>query len=263
MWKNLKKNSYKFLKKFRYWAFVSVKSRFSRNACFHEVNLLVVKDLKYIDLAYDCIRSFSAFHPNSKFKIRVDDVTSAAAITRFKGGHLSNKCTFVNVIDSGKKWQEMKLDIILSQSGTNELFIDADLRWYGPLPAIQEITFLVDEGPLSKSEVFLKIFEANKEFDSAAHMLNVSFVAFNGTIILPEVQRKIQETCENYDEIIGRAASDIRNIEMVARLREQFAISVFVHEICSHYSVLKERDNRAERHTLVSSCYFGSTGLSF
>jgi hypothetical protein len=260
---NFKKKFYGILKNLRYWAIVNLKSRFLRNSDLYEVNLLVVKDLKYIDLAHDCIRSFLAFHPNSKFEIHVDEVTSVATMNCFSRRNLADKCTFVNVDGSSKKWQEMKLDIILSQSGTDELFIDADLRWYGPLPTIKEVTFLVDEGPLAKFDIFLKIFESNKEFNSEAHMLNVSFVALNGVSILPELQQKIRETCKNYDEIVSQAAGDVNDIEVIARLREQFAISVYAHAISPHYSVLKQRDRRAETHTLVSSCYFGSTGLNF
>jgi hypothetical protein len=260
---NLKKKTYGVLKNVKYWVIVSLKSRFFRNENLYEVNLLVVKDLKYIDLAYDCIQSFLAFHPNSKFEIHVDEVTSASTINRFTRRNLADKCTFINIVDSRKKWQEMKLDIILSQSGTHKLFLDADLRWYGPLPTIKAVTFLVDEGPLSKSDIFLKILKSNPEFNSESHMINVSFVALNGVTILPEMQQKIRETRKNYDAIISQAVHDSKDIEIVARLREQFAISVYAHAISPHYSVLKERDSRAERHTLVSSCYFGSTGLNF
>ena len=260
---NVKKKTYGILKNVKYWGTVSLKSRFLRNNNFFEVNLLVVKDLKYVDLAYDCIQSFLAFHPNSKFAIHVDEVTSIATMNRLTQRNLADKYTLINVAESRKKWQEIKLDIILSQSGTDELFLDADLRWYGPLPTIKEVTFLVDEGPLAKSDIFLKIFESNQEFNSDAHMLNVSFVALNGVSILPEVQQKIRETCKNYDAIISQGVHDAKDIEIIVRLREQFAISVYAHAISSHYSVLKERDSRAEKHTLVSSCYFGSTGLNF
>jgi hypothetical protein len=224
---------------------------------------VIVKDTKYIDLAYDCIRSFLAFHPNSKFEVYVDEATSAEMLERLMRRDIINKCTIVMVEKSGRKWQEIKLDVILSQSGTKRLFMDADLRWYGSLPTIDNLTFLVDEGLLKNSEVFRKILELNPKFNVEAHMLNVSFVALGGKSISSETQQKIRETCFNYDPILDEVVDSIEDIESVRRLREQFAFSVYAHEISTHYSVLKESDSRAERDSLVSSCYFGSTGLNF
>lgn len=254
---------YQYLKGLRYWTTVRFKSRRLQSNEYFEVNLLIVKNVSYVNLAYDCIRSFLAFHPNATFTIYVDLATSARMIERLKRRNILEVCTIIWINDTKKVWQEMKLDIILSQSGTKKLFMDADLRWYGPLPKINEVTFLVDEGPLMKSKIFKQVIESNESFNTEAHMLNVSFVALNGKVVSPEVQTKIKDTCENYDKIIRVAVGDAKEIELVGRLREQFAISIFTHEISSHYALLKKNDSRADKDALVSSCYFGSTGLNF
>ena len=225
--------------------------------------MLVVKNPAYLDFAKDCIKSFLTFHPNSKFEIHVDANTVDQAYESFDKYLSINKVKLIQLRGAETVWQEQKLQIILSQSGTHNIFMDADLRWYGPLPDIKYITFYTDEGLLMNSPPFRKILENHPHLNKESRMLNVSFVAFAGIQVPDNLIEKIRMTCLNYDKILSESKLTENDYELINRLREQFALSVYASEIATEFCTLKASDSRAERNNLVSSCYFGSTGLGF
>jgi len=225
--------------------------------------MLIVKNSVYVNFAKDCIKSFLIFHPNSKFEIYVDIETIGQAKKIFHKYLAIGKVQLMEITDVERNWQELKLDIILNQSGTQNIFMDADLRWYGPLPPMLDLTFYTDEGLLIESPPFFKIFERHPHLNRESHMLNVSFVAFAGISIPDHLIEKIKHVCSNYDDILTKSRLTKNDFIMIERLREQFALSVYASEISAKVRTLKTSDNRAERNNLVSSCYFGSTGLGF
>lgn len=253
------------LKNLIYWSTIKIKSNLfkKKNLMPCSVNLLIVGDIKYVPFARDCIKSFSLFQPKSSFNLYVDNITHEECERFLQKISKRNTVKFVNISDTFANWQEAKLNVILSQSESDEIFMDADLRWYGPLPKMDGVQFFVDEGPLRSSEVFKKILEANLDLEQNAHMLNVSYVCFNNVKIASSTIQKIANTCKNYDALIASAKLNEEEISQVERLKEQFSISVFASEISGDIQVLKNIDRRADKSNLVSSCYLGSTGLGF
>jgi hypothetical protein len=259
----MKKKLSKILKNINFWLIVWSRSLRHQNTRQFVVSMLVVKNPEYVNFAKDCIKSFLNFHPNSKFEIHVDAETIGRTKEIFHKYLDSGKVQLIETLGVEKNWQELKLEIILNQSGTHNIFMDADLRWYGPLPPILNLTFYTDEGLLIKSAPFFKIFESHPHLNKESHMLNVSFVAFAGISIPDNLIEKIKHVCSNYDEILSKSRLTKNDFIMIERLREQFALSVYASEISAKVRTLKPSDNRAERNNLVSSCYFGSTGLGF
>lgn len=259
----MKRQLIRLVKTKRYWLSIRSRSFKNRNPNPFLVSMLVVKNPAYLDFAKDCIKSFLTFHPNSKFEIHVDANTVDQAYEIFHKYLSINKVKLIRLRGAETVWQEQKLQIILGQSGTHNIFMDADLRWYGPLPPIKDLTFYTDEGLLVNSPPFRKIFENHPHLNKESHMLNVSFVAFAGIPIPDNLIEKIRITCSNYDAILSKSKLSESDFVLIERLREQFALSVYASEISNNFRTLKESDSRAERNTLVSSCYFGSTGLGF
>lgn len=132
VWQRIRQPAKKILMKYRArYLMFKYEYRRQNNQSFYPftLNLLVVKNPKYSELAQMCVKSFLHFHPNARVKLHCDEFTFEPVLSWSKKSKFKNSIT-VKEINNGidKPWQRMKLELIFSLSGTKEIFIDADMR---------------------------------------------------------------------------------------------------------------------------------------
>jgi hypothetical protein len=240
-----------------------------RNQNYQEItaHLLVVKNSKYSELAQTCINSFLHFHPNSTIVLHVDQDTMPSLMAWISRSRFSKSIELNLVENKEESWQIQKLTLILELAGTKEMFMDADMRWNGPLKIDlqneKRIRFLVREFNLNSHEVFSKMI-AVKNFDcfSSASMFNTSFVCFSG-LSLTEMEK--DQVLNLQRQIVSFAQDwEIGEVERasVIRISEQLALSMSVTIWSKPVGTVKEFDGCKDGSFLESS-YFGATGFKF
>lgn len=240
-----------------------------RNQNYQEIaaHLLVVKNSKYSELAQTCINSFLHFHPNSTIILHVDQDTMPSLMTWISRSRFFKSIELNLVENNEEPWQIQKLKLILELAGTKEMFMDADMRWNGPLKIDlqneKRIHFLVREFNLDSHEVFSKMIVA-KDFEcfSSASMFNTSFVCFSG-LSLTDMEK--DQVLKLQRQIVSFAQDwEIGEVERasVIRISEQLALSLSVTIWSKPVGTVKEFDGCKDGSFLESS-YFGATGFKF
>lgn len=232
-----------------------------KNGTSRIIHLLVVKNLKYVDLSLIAVSSFLRYNPNSYFIIHSDEITTLRTHKRFRVLEKIGLARIDEIHQSGsKEWQELKLRIIQNLNGTLEIFMDADLRWHGKCPELAGVTFFAKEFDLLTKEPFSGVSKRIAFDVDSCRMKNTSFVSFSGIDIHPAVFEeiwKIYFTFEDY--LIEENSGEFSDL---MRLREQFLLSYFINEKSIEISYLKETDAIKDGQ-FVESSYFGTTGSTF
>jgi len=230
-------------------------------------HLLVVKNSKYSELARTCISSFLHFHPKSKVIVHFDRHTKTSIMNWVSKSRFSRSINLRLVESSTESWQIQKLNLVLELAGTNDFFIDADMRWNGPLMIDLEkdrrIHFLVREFQLDSHNAFAKMLrdEEFKHFSSAS-MFNTSFVCFSG-LNLTDFQKE-QVLLLQKQIVFFAQSSEISEIERnsMVRISEQLALSMAASNWDKPVGAIKDLDG-CKDGTFLESSYFGATGLKF
>jgi len=232
------------------------------------VRLLVVKQKKYAEIARMCVISFLHFHPNAEVLIHADENTILPLQNWIKKSKFFKSIKIVLLNDSKKStWQEMKLSLIFQLSGTSDIFIDADMKWNGPLEnsfaVNKQVFFFVEEYKLLDNAVFKKMLEHSDFSDyRQASMWNTSFVSLSGLVLNSSQQSEIcllQQRLINYFE---NAPLDGIAIESMIRISEQLAISLAAQKWDRQLAAVKQSDGYKDG-TFLESSYFGATGTHF
>ena len=226
----------------------------------YTANILIVKNPIYCQLARICIVSFLYFHPKSHVVVHVDQSTLSNSQVVFKQLIKRGKVQITPVEDEALTWQQQKIRVIFSMKESNHFFMDADLRWNGRIPALEGITFFVEEFVLSNRSPYANLVKHTdlREFLSAS-MKNTSFVYWGGYLVS---SKDIETVC-----LLEKVTLDIANSEWlpvddrsgVIRISEQIALSLFAHKLDKKIYYLKERDGIRDG-TFLESSYFGITG---
>lgn len=237
----------------------------SRNHTEYEYtgNLLVVKKPIYAELAKLCAESFLFFNPKCKIIINVDSATEKAVSKAFRSLAKKRNVEIKKIGRDKDSWQDIKLGVILESREENEFFMDADLRWNGPIPHLAGVTFFVNEFKLKTKPTYSKLVESsgwlsNEDFT----MKNTSFLywgdykpADSDKAFISQAMNKIQELC-NTGVIPPEDAASI------GRISEQIALSVLVDVRNLQVNFLKAIDGYRDG-SFVESSYFGATGSAF
>lgn len=229
-----------------------------------EANVLVVKKKEYSKIAQICVESFCFFNPQSVVKVHVDDETKYDVELSLSRLINMGRVYLEDVKNKETKWQIQKLDLICSLSGSSSLFMDADLRWNGPLPKIKGTTFFVNEYSLDDNEVYrllLKsIFPDKQSFGS---MKNTSIFSWGGYSAESENRSRIYEIERKISDFLDDGNPEVLKEEQVFRMSEQLALSLAVEEFPNiEIGFLKIKDGFKDG-SFVESSYFGATGASF
>jgi len=227
------------------------------------VEMLVVIDQKYSELAKIACLSFLHHHPNAKILINCD-LKNATILRNLLNREIVRGCIALNVINlRDKSWQQEKLELILRMSGTFKIFMDADLKWNGQLgninkPKVFTIEFAFREkSPFRELENKLSI-----TFPGQIYMMNTSFLTFNGRGLPAGVGSGALEMHSTFTDLLK--ACDIAKSDepQLIRMSEQIVLSVFFSKLGWFAEPLKEIDVFKDGK-FVESSYYGASGGQF
>jgi hypothetical protein len=224
------------------------------------IHILVVNSIYYVLLAQICINSFLKHNPHFNFVIHTDSRLVNILRRRFKFLINFNRVEVNEDLDQELTWQRSKLGVILAMNGTKDIFMDADLRWNGPLTETKGITFYLQEFSLGSSGLYTSAFP-NYGLMPDHHMYNLSFFTFGGNVLSVSEIDEVLSLQQEIEQLVSEslAPSDILAIR---RMSEQLALSIAVCRFSTSVSTLKSADQRSDGD-FVESCYFGATGLTF
>jgi len=228
------------------------------DACIH---LLVVKNPSYSHVAQVCIESWFHFHPNTKVFVHADSLTEKSLRKSLKRVAKRRSLEILIDQDLSLTWQEQKVNLIVQLSGTKDIFIDADLKWNGPMPIKKGVCFFVEEFTFDSNPLYNYIFsKMNLDSQMKNSMKNTSFFTWGGEHINAGMSEELTEFMSRFHmQITSLGLSEIQNQE-VSRIVEQLGLSLmFDREDCDF---LKAKDTQFDG-SFVESSYFGATGTRF
>ena len=225
-------------------------------------HILCVKNRAYVSVAIVACESFLYWNPGSTIIVHCDSSTLDELSKKFRRLVRARKVQIVSEVPNNVTWQQAKIEIICSLSGTSEIYMDADLRWNGPCPALQEPVFYVREFELSSREEFSGIYtQLLRNKWPMALMSNTSFVYLDRHQISKRSILDIQEIYSLLSTWLIDETPVSAVTAQIHRLSEQIAVSVVLNDAL-RMGHLKQTDERADGQ-FVETSYFGATGLGF
>ena len=243
------------------WKYLRPKNRSSEEI---KVHFLLVKDAKYVPVLRICLNSFLYWHPNAKIAIHVDSITIEQVTKKILGKRGCSNIEIKMDMDCPDcSWQILKLRLLTSLNGTSDIYLDADMRWNGKLPARKTITFLTTEFELKGLTIYLLLLNQlrNSRYMNAK-MRNTSFFTFAGYRVAEESIQDVQILHNEIVEIIQSGNFGVKDKPNLLRIAEQIALSIASEDWSLQISHLKDLDGWKDG-AFVESSYFGSTGVSF
>lgn len=237
----------------------------AKNQSTHEYvgNVLVVKNPVYAKLARLCVESFLYHNPNCQVIVHVDPSTKSAVLKAFRKVAKNGNVEIKDLINPDGTWQEIKLRIILEMLSPAKFFMDADLRWNGPMPQLNGATFFVNEFEFKNKFPYSTLLDFSGW--TSTHdftMKNTSFLYWGDFEPKSEDHLFINDSMN----IIHKFCDEIRvppeERDSVIRISEQIALSALVDVRNLEVKFLKEVDGYRDG-TFVESSYFGATGSAF
>jgi hypothetical protein len=227
---------------------------------FYKVHILATNSRNYVLLAETCVYSFLRMQQGSTFVIHVDPGLQRYARFRFRA-LIKREIVDIRLIDSDShSWQATKLELILGMCGTQELFMDADLRWNSRLPSPYGLTSYLEEFEFGAA-LLPKELEVFLPDSQRIRMMNLSFFTFSGVCIGFDLHEETKELQTRINELISYHSENVELIK-AARMSEQIALSYILGKYSYKVNFLKVTDSRNDG-SFVESCYFGATGLTF
>lgn len=228
-----------------------------------EAHLLVVKKPVYAPIVKVCVESFLYFHPNCCVVIHLDSNTVTEVSKKLNRVISRGRVKIELVENDDLSWQELKLNLILGLGNPKKFFMDADLKWNGPMPRIQNITLFVEEftfnrnefySPLFKNDFFKRYFECS--------MKNTSFFYWGDHNPKAEYEDLIHEIMGEISNVTANPDNPTEFNSSTRRISEQIALSLLVELTGEKINFLKTSD-RYKDGSFVESSYFGATGSFF
>jgi len=229
----------------------------------YEAHLLLVKNEIYAQIAKICVESFLFYNPNSTVVIHVDNKTKVATQKTLKKLVSKKKVSISQIETETAPWQDSKLNLILSLGDHKKFFMDADLKWNGPISSLNGITLFVKEFAFEENTFYEPITSSNwfSEYSNAT-MKNTSFFHW-GTYKPSEGDKKQIESLMNKIEITTNNQENLGDFNSsTKRISEQIALSLLVENLNQSVYFLKDSDGFKDG-SFVESSYFGATGASF
>lgn len=228
-----------------------------------EANLLVVKKAIYAPIAKVCVESFIHYNPNSSVTIHVDNETKEEVCRKLRRSIQRGNVKVKLIEYEEQSWQDSKLDLILSLSDPKKFFMDADLKWNGPIPQISEITLFVDEFKFLENPFYVPLVESSWFAGySETSMKNTSFFYWGGYTPTPHDRSEIEHIMKNIAELTSDSGHTTNFNQSTLRISEQIALSLLVEKTGKQVGFLKKSDGFKDG-SFVESSYFGATGASF
>ena len=228
-----------------------------------EAHILVVKKDVYAKVAKVCVETF-CFHNRFTSVIIHTDSNTDIAVKKYLRKLIELQRIQVYLDQSDElTWQEQKINLICEISGTQSIFMDADLKWNSSLPKITGLTFFVKEFSLDEHLEFSKFLtSAISDQQLFGSMKNTSFLAWNGKgVSTPELE--LLKSIYSQIKIESEKQPMLSEKLDVIRIAEQLALSIWAEKVFpSQIRYLKESDGFKDG-SFVESSYFGATGSYF
>lgn len=223
-------------------------------------HIMVVGSLNYVLLSEICVYSFLKFNPKSIFLIHTEKRLKRVLNLRYAKLIRSGNVIIETDIENEIEWQSSKLELILGMNGSRDIFMDADLRWNGPLLQPGNVTFFLREFKLTENPIFASAFP---EFPSSSdiYMYNLSFFTFSNFSLSSQETEDIRFNQKRIAHLQPQGLEE-KDILAVQRMSEQLAMSICLSKSRHPIETLKDLDTRNDG-SFVESCYFGATGLTF
>lgn len=228
-----------------------------------EAHLLVVKKNIYAPIAKICIESFLHFHPRSWVVVHVDSITADDVSKKLKRAIARGKVKILRIDNENLPWQELKLGLILALGDEQKFFMDADLKWNGPMPSISNITLFVNEFKFRHNPFYSPLFD-NKYFERYFDfsMKNTSFFYWGNHTPKKNYEFLIHEIMNEVLTATDNSSNSEEFNSSTRRISEQIALSLLVESTGEEVDFLKQSDGFKDG-SFVESSYFGATGSSF
>ncbi len=225
------------------------------------VHLLVVKNPTYSQIAQVCVESFLFYHSKAKIIIHSDPITENSLRKAMKRVDRKNKVSIVVDQDLSLTWQQQKINLIVMMSGSEDIFIDADLIWNGLMPKREGICFFVEEFIFADNSLYNVVLTQLKLTEQLENsMKNTSFFSWGGKKFKPSKRDEILEFIGGFEKQLALLNLPETKRQEVSRIVEQLGLSImFDREECVF---LKESDAQFDG-SFVESSYFGATGTKF
>lgn len=235
----------------------------AESAVFDEsiAHLLIVKNNDYVRVARICVSSFLHFNPKSRIYIHCDQATYAK--TKSMVRNLTRKKQVHVQLDQSDydEWQLSKLKLILKLSGSRDFYMDADLKWNGPLPQFSSTAFFVREFTFSsKLEYEILLNEMNLGDQGVNTMKNTSFFCWNGNLASKDFTSQLFKIWNLMLETISHIPISENERTSLRRISEQLSLSILIPD--GEASYIKDKDAQFDK-AFVESSYYGATGTRF
>lgn len=228
-----------------------------------EAHLLVVKKTVYAPIVKVCVESFLYFHPNSYVVIHLDSITLKEVSKKLQKMISCGRVKIALVENEKLSWQELKLNLILGLGNPQKCFMDADLKWNGPISPIRNITLFVEEFKFKNNDFYSPLFE-NEFFQKyiECSMKNTSFFYWGDHNPRSEYKTLIYEMMKEISKSTENPNNPTEFNSSIRRISEQIALSLLVETTGEKVEFLKQSDGYKDG-SFVESSYFGATGSSF
>ena len=228
-----------------------------------EAHLLVVKKTVYAPIVKVCVESFLYFHPKSYVVIHLDSITLNEVSKKLQQLISRGRVEIALVENEKLSWQELKLNLILGLGNSQKCFMDADLKWNGPIPPIRNITLFVEEFKFKNNDFYSPLFE-NEFFQRyiECSMKNTSFFYWGYHNPRTEYKTLIQEMMKEISKSTENPNNSTEFNSSTRRISEQIALSLLVEATGEKVEFLKQSDGYKDG-SFVESSYFGATGSFF
>jgi len=227
-------------------------------------HILVINNDEYVKVAKTCVESFLHFNPLCKVVLHCDSATLTKSQQLLRKSRKRRDIEFRLINHSSEHlWQITKLNLILSMNGTKDIFMDADLRWNGPLPQIEYFTYFVKEFEMKDKSPFREILSNGFHEDFPdTFMKNVSFISFSKQLLPDEALVLAKNYCEKYIESVNGPL--VGKLDKISKMRmvEQVVLSLLIPKFLDTVGYLKDSDQIMDGR-FVESSYFGATGARF
>jgi hypothetical protein len=151
-----------------------------------------VKNPSYAYVSQVCIESFLYFHPNAKVVVHGDQRTEKSIRIALRMVMVRRDLEIIIDQDPSLTWQEQKVNLILQLSGTNDIFIDADLKWNGSMPNRKGICFFVEEFIFAENPFYNEVLpKINLKVQLENSMKNTSFFSWGGEKFDPSKKHQL------------------------------------------------------------------------
>ena len=213
-------------------------------------------------MARTCVSSFLYFNPDYRVIIHCDAFVAPYAIREFEKSKFRDRIEISTDQTDATKWQELKLNLIVSLKETHDIFMDADLRWNGQLKQRRAITFLTCEYEMNQKSPARQIVKKLGIANENPKMYNVSLFSFGGVSLSKAQENELFSTYKGFDDLLHQSDIGLLDKQVFNRLSEQFTLSVHAPRWGAPIEALKSTDSPRDGG-IVESTYFGVTGDTF